>query len=72
MKFEPNCQKVCLRHRLEVDNENMTRIWSMEENAKRNLEAIVGRFVAADAELKHLAKRLEEKASEGDRYIPEF
>ena len=44
----------------------------MEENAKKDLETMVGRLEAADAEAKLLAERLEEKASEGERDIPKI
>ena len=69
LKCESNSCKVWLRHRLEMDREMVVRIGSMEENAKKDLETMVGRLEAADAEAKLLAERLEEKASEGERDI---
>ena len=70
LKCEANSRRVWLRHRLEKDRETVARIGSMEENAKKELETMVGRLEAADAEAKLLAERLEEKASEGERDIP--
>ena len=72
LKCEANSRKVWLRHRLEMDREMVARIGSMEENAKKDLETMVGRLEAADAEAKLLAERLEEKASEGERDIPKI
>ena len=70
LKCEANSRKVWLRHRLEMDRESVARIGSMEENAKKELETMVGRLEAADAEAKLLAERLEGKASKGEKDIP--
>ena len=65
LKCESNSRKVWLRHRLQRDKEAVARIRSMEENAGKELEAMVARLEAADAESKLLAEKLEKKASEG-------
>ena len=70
LKCEANSRKVWLRHRLEMDREMVVRIGTMEENAKKDLKAMIGRLEAADAEAKLLAERLEEKASKGEKDIP--
>ena len=70
LKCEANSRKVWLRHRLEMDREMVARIGTMEENAKKDLKAMIGRLEAADAEAKLLVERLEEKASKGEKDIP--
>ena len=70
LKCEANSRKVWLQHRLEMDRETVTRIGSMEENAKKELVTMVGRLEAADAEAKLLAEKLEQKESEAERNIP--
>ena len=70
LKCEANSRKVWLRHMLEMDRETVARIGSMEENAKKDLETMVGRLEAADAEAKLLAEKLEQKESEAERNIP--
>ena len=72
LKCESNSRKVWLRHRLQRDKEAVARIRSMEENAGKELEAMVARLEAADAESKLLAEKLEKKASEEGREIPKF
>ena len=67
---EANSRKVWLQHRLEMDRETVARIGSMEENAKKELETMVGRLEAADAEAKLLAKKLEQKESEAEGDVP--
>ena len=67
LNCEANSRKVWLRHRLEMDKETVARIRSMEENAGKDLEAMVGRLEAADAESKLLADKLEKNESEGGR-----
>ena len=64
LRCEANSRKVWLRNKLEVDQETVVRIRSMEENAGKDLEAMTGRLEAADAELKLLAERLQEKESQ--------
>ena len=70
LKCEANSRKVWLRHRLDVDREMVARIGTMEENAKKDLKAMIGRLESADAEAKLLAERLEEKESKGEKDIP--
>ena len=70
LKCEANSRKVWLRHRLEMDRETVSRIGSMEENAKKELVTMVGRLEAADAEAKLLAKKLEQKESEAEGDVP--
>ena len=70
LKCEANSRKVWLRHRLEMDREMVARIGTMEENAKKDLKAMIGRLEAADAEAKLLTERLEGKASKGEKDIP--
>ena len=67
LNFEANSRKGWLRHRLEVDQETVVRIQSMEKTAGKDLEAMAGRLEAVDAELKHLAERLKGKESEGGK-----
>ena len=70
LKCEANSRKVWLRHRLEMDREMVARIGTMEENAKKDLKAMIGRLEAADAEAKLLAEKLEQRESEAERNIP--
>ena len=70
LKCEANSRKVWLEYRLEMDREAVKRIRSLEENAKKDLETMVVRLEAAEAEAKLLAERLEAKVSEGD--IPKY
>ena len=72
LKCEANSRKVWLEHRLEMDREAVARIRNMEKNAKKDLEIMVGRLEAAEAEAKLLAKRLEAKVSEGEGDIPKY
>ena len=73
LRCEANSRKVWLRNRLEVDQETVARIRSMEENAGKDLEAMTGRMEAADAELKLLAERLQEKESQKEEEtLPKF
>ena len=52
LKCKANSRKVWLRHKLEVDQEYVMRIRSIKENAEKDLEAMIGRLEATDAELK--------------------
>ena len=73
LRCEANSRKVWLRNRLEVDQETVARIRSMEENAGKDLEAMTGRMEAADAELKLLAERLQEKELQKEEgMLPKF
>merc|ERR1719285_232760 len=73
LRCEANSRKVWLRHRLEVDQDTVVRIRSMEENAGKDLEAMTGRLEAADAELKLLAERLQEKELQREEEpLPKF